>query len=77
MDKISFICVMPKQLINYIKRVKKLKVDNMGKITGEGTKCLNFDATCIVWNTCICEITTFKCFQHMGWQHLTITISIC
>lgn len=29
---------------------KKLKVDNMGKITGKGTKYLNLDAMCIIWN---------------------------
>lgn len=44
MDKIGCICVIPKQLINYIKGVggkTKLKVDNMGKATGKGSKCLH------------------------------------
>ena len=34
-----------------MKRAKeKLKVDNMGKTTRKGTKYLNLDAMCIIWN---------------------------
>ena len=37
--------------LSFMKRTKKkLKVDNMGKITGKGTKYLNLDAMCIIWN---------------------------